>query len=315
MAPYQPVIWKKLVEKDALFPKQTRKGRINAAFAEKIICKERKFMVDFEFRDHYTFADLVKIVGILRRPGGCPWDREQTHASLRRCLMEETCEVLEAIDRGDSALLCEELGDVLLQVVFHASLAEDEGEFDMDAVADGICQKMIYRHPHVFGTEGVSDVPEVLANWEILKRQEKGQETYTDTLNAVAGTLPALWRAEKLQKKAARGGFAWPDASGALEKLEEEVRELNAAMAGDGDVFEEVGDVLFAAVNAARYAGIDPEEALHASCGKYISRFAKVEQTALDQGRPLDSMTAEEMIQAWNQAKETEHNLQEDKKT
>ncbi len=270
-------------------------------------------MVDFEFRDHYTFEDLSKIVAILRHPGGCPWDREQTHASLRRCMLEEACEVLEAIDREDSALLREELGDVLLQVVFHASLAEDEGAFDLDAVADGICQKMIYRHPHVFGTEHAQDVGQVLANWETLKQTEKGQETYTDTLNAVARTLPALWRAEKLQKKAARAGFAWPDAAGALAKLGEEQQELQSAMAGAGDVFEEVGDVLFAAVNAARYAGVDPEAALHAACEKYISRFSHVEQTALEQGRSLDRLSLEEMILAWNEAKETEHNVQEDK--
>lgn len=272
-------------------------------------------MVDFEFRDHYTFADLVKIVGILRHPGGCPWDREQTHESLRRCLMEETCEVLEAIDRKDDTLLCEELGDVLLQVVFHASLAEDAGKFDMDAVADGICKKMIYRHPHVFGDTTASSTEQVLVNWDAIKRVEKGQETYTDTLQAVARTLPALWRAEKLQKKAAKSGFTWQEISGALEKLAEEQQELQAAVAEQSNIREELGDVLFAAVNVARFAGIDPEEALHEACEKYISRFAHVEQTAAAQGREIAGMTPAEMVQAWNEAKQTEHDVQEEKKT
>lgn len=270
-------------------------------------------MIDFVRKESYDLNDLEQIVSILRAPGGCPWDGEQTHESLRRGLLEESYEVVEAIGEGDPEHLREELGDLLLQVVFHADIEQEAGRFDLDDVADGICQKMIYRHPHVFGTERARDVGQVLTNWETLKQKEKGQETYTDTLNAVARTLPALWRAEKLQKKAARAGFAWPDASGALAKLAEEQRELQEAMDGEGDVFEEVGDVLFAAVNAARYAGIDPEEALHAACEKYIARFSHVEQTALDQGRTLDRLSLEEMVLAWNEAKETEHNRQEDK--
>lgn len=261
-------------------------------------------MVDFEFRDHYTFEDLLNIVEILRHPGGCPWDMEQTHESLRRCLMEETCEVLEAIDRKDDALLCEELGDVLLHVVFHASLSHDEGAFDMDAVADGICKKMIYRHPHVFGSETAESTEEVLVNWDAIKREEKGQETYTDTLESVARTLPALWRAEKIQKKAAKSGFTWPDISGAMDKLAEEQQELREAVAEQSNVREELGDVLFAAVAVARFAGIDPEEALNEASDKYISRFAHVEQTAAQQGREIADMTLEEMVQAWNKAKE-----------
>ena len=260
-------------------------------------------MVDFEFRDHYTFEDLVQIVRILRHPGGCPWDAEQTHESLRRCLSEETCEVLEAIDRKDDALLCEELGDVLLQVVFHASLSEDEGKFDMDAVADGICKKMIFRHPHVFGTAEAGTTEQVLVNWDAIKRVEKGQQTYTDTLEAVARTLPALWRAEKIQKKAAKSGFTWPDISGATDKLSEEEAELRQAVAEQSNIREEVGDVLFAAVGVARFAGVDPEEALHETCEKYISRFSHVEQTALAQGCEIADLSLEEMVALWNDAK------------
>lgn len=260
-------------------------------------------MVDFEFQDHYTFEDLVRIVRILRGPGGCPWDAEQTHESLRRCLSEETCEVLEAIDRKDDALLCEELGDVLLQVVFHASLAEDGGRFDMDAVADGICKKMIFRHPHVFGTVQADSTEQVLANWDAIKRVEKGQETYTDTLQSVARTLPGLWRAEKIQKKAAKSGFTWPDISGAVDKLSEETEELRQAVAEQSNIAEELGDVLFAAVGVARFAGVDPEEALHGACEKYISRFSHVEEGAAAQGREIAELTLEEMVALWNEAK------------
>ena len=203
--------------------------------------------------------------------------------------MEETCEVLEAIDRKDDALLCEELGDVLLHVVFQASLAEDEGKFDMDAVADGICKKMIYRHPHVFGAVQADSTEQVLDNWEALKRAEKGQKTDTDTLRSVARTLPALWRAEKIQKKAAKTGFSWPDISGAMDKLDEEQQELRQAVAEGTNVREELGDVLFAAAAVARFAQIDPEEALQEACDKYIARFAVMEaRVAAGQRRLAD---------------------------
>ena len=271
-------------------------------------------MVDFEFREHYTIDDLRRIVAILRHPGGCPWDAEQTHESLRRCLMEECCEVLEAIDRRDDALLCEELGDVLLQVVFHASLAEDTGRFDLDAVADGICKKMIFRHPHVFGSASADTTEEVLSNWDTLKREEKGIENDADALRAVARTLPALWRAEKALKKAAKAGFAWPDISGAMDKLAEEQEELRVAVAEHTNIREELGDVLFAAAAVARYAGIDPEQALQEATDKYISRFACMERSAAEQGRSIAGMRLDEMIQAWNHAKQKlQQDTQEDK--
>ena len=271
-------------------------------------------MVDFEFREQYTMDDLRKIVAILRHPGGCPWDAVQTHERLRRCLTDECCEVLEAIDRKDDTLLCEELGDVLLQVVFHASLAEDAGRFDLDAVADGICKKMIFRHPHVFGSASAETAEEVLSNWDALKRAEKGIESDTDALRAVARTLPALWRAEKVLKKAAKAGFAWPDISGAMDKLAEEQEELRQAVAEHTNIREELGDVLFAAAAVARYAGIDPEQALQEATDKYISRFERVERSAAEQGRSITSMRLDEMIQAWNNAKqELQQDTQEDK--
>ena len=260
------------------------------------------------------FEEFQKIIAKLRSPKGCPWDREQTHESLRRCLMEECCEVLEAIDRRDDALLCEELGDVLLQVVFHASLAEDTGRFDLDAVADGICKKMIFRHPHVFGSASADTTEEVLSNWDTLKREEKGIENDADALRAVARTLPALWRAEKVLKKAAKAGFAWPDISGAMDKLAEEQEELRVAVAEHTNIREELGDVLFAAAAVARYAGIDPEQALQEATDKYISRFACMERSAAEQGRSIAGMRLDEMIQAWNHAKQKlQQDTQEDK--
>ena len=188
-------------------------------------------MVDFQYKNSYGVRDLVEIVRILRQPGGCPWDREQDHHSIRRNLLEEAYEAAEAIDEDAPEHLREELGDVLLQVVFHARMEQEAGRFDLDAVADGICKKLIYRHPHVFGDVAVSGSGEVLQNWEELKRKEKHQETAADSVDSVARSLPGLWRAEKIQKKARKAGFDWPDVSGALDKLSEEVEELRTAVA------------------------------------------------------------------------------------
>ena len=224
-------------------------------------------MVDFQYKDSYGVKDLEEIVRILRAPGGCPWDAEQTHQSIRRNFLEE------------------ELGDVLLQVVMHARMEQEAGRFDLDGVADGICKKLIYRHPHVFGDVAVSGTGEVLSNWEALKRKEKGQATNTDALEAVARALPALWRAEKVQKKARKAGFDWPDVSGALDKLSEELEELKTAAAEGTNVAEELGDLLFSAVNAARFLKVDPEDALNGATDKFIGRFRKVEaQAAAEEG-------------------------------
>ena len=187
-------------------------------------------MVDLVSKNSYDINDLIQIVKILRAPGGCQWDGEQTHQSIRRNFLEEAYEVAEAIDQESTEHLQEELGDVLLQVVFHASIEEDAGRFDLNDVADGISRKLIYRHPHVFGTVNVSSTDEILSNWEELKKAEKGQATQADAVDAVARSLPALWRAEKVQKKAAKVGFDWADVSGAMDKLSEEVYELKDAM-------------------------------------------------------------------------------------
>ena len=257
-------------------------------------------MVDFQYKDSYGVKDLEEIVRLLRAPGGCPWDAEQTHQSIRRNFLEEAYEAVEAIDEGSPEHLKEELGDVLLQVVFHALMEQEAGRFDLDAVADGICKKLIFRHPHVFGEVSVSGTGEVLSNWEELKRKEKGQATNTDALEAVARSLPALIRAEKVQIKAAKAGFDWPDREPALDKLAEEVDEFRRAACGDGDPEEELGDLLFAAVKAGRFLGLDSEQALTRACDKFIRRFRTVEELA---PRALKECSLEELEALWAQAK------------
>ena len=194
---------------------------------------------------------------------------------------------------------------MLLQVLFHARMEQEAGRFGLDDVADGICKKLIYRHPHVFGDVAVSGTGEVLTNWEELKRKEKGQATNTDALEAVARSLPALWRAEKVQKKAKKAGFDWPDISGALDKLSEELSELKQAVAQGTNVEEELGDLLFSAVNVSRFLKADPEDALNGATDKFIGRFRKVEAQAAAQGRSMEGMTLEELDKLWECAKET----------
>lgn len=260
-------------------------------------------MVDFEYKNNYNIEDLRQIVSILRSPGGCPWDREQTHASIRRNFLEEAYEAAEAIDENSEAHLKEELGDVLLQVMFHADIEAEAGRFDLDDVADGVCRKLILRHPHVFGSRDVSGTQEVLTNWEEIKRTEKNQKTVTDTLNAVARSLPSLWRAEKIQKKAAKAGFDWPDVGYALDKLREEVCEVSQAVADGSNYAEELGDVLLAAVTVARFMGVDPETALAEGCEKFIRRFAAVEAAAEEAGQALDQISYEQLKQMYADAK------------
>lgn len=261
-------------------------------------------MVPFTWKEHYNLDDFRQVIAILRHPGGCPWDQAQDHHSIRRNFIEEVYEACEGIDTENTELLREELGDVLMQVLFHASIEEDAGRFDIDDVADQAVKKLIFRHPHVFGSRPVDGVEQVLTNWDALKRQEKGQETYTDTLNAVARTLPALWRAEKVQHKAAKAGFDWPDVSGAFSKIDEESAELRAAADNRSNVEEELGDLLFAVVNAARFLQVDPEDALNRATDKFISRFQRVEQGA--SGADLKKLPLSALEQLWQQAKQQE---------
>ncbi len=260
-------------------------------------------MINFVRKPRYDYNDLLEIIRLLRSPEGCPWDKVQTHESIRRGLLEEAYEAAEAIDARDTDLLKEELGDVLMQVVFHADIEKDAGHFDMDDVCDGVVKKLLFRHPHVFGSAHEDSPESVLVSWDKLKRREKGQKTTADALDAVARSLPGLWRAEKLQKKAADAGFDWPDVQGALGKLDEETAELRQAVAENGDVSGELGDVLFAAVKVGRFCGVDPEEAITLTCEKFIRRFRAMERSALAQGREPDTLTLDEMTVLWNEAK------------
>lgn len=257
-------------------------------------------MVDSNKIERYDFNDLLALMEQLRGEGGCPWDREQTHQSIRRNFIEEVYEACEAIDNEDNTHLCEELGDVLLQVVFHAHIAQSDGAFDMIDVTDGICRKLILRHPHIFGEVSVSGSAEVLDNWEEIKRREKQQETYTQAMDEVAKSLPALIYAEKMQKRARKAGFDWDDVSGALDKVREETDELASAIKGEGNAEEELGDLLFAAVNVARFLEVDPEEALRKAARKFHRRFARVEEMA---GDALKGMSLAEMDKLWDKAK------------
>ena len=260
-------------------------------------------MVDFENKPSYNVYDLQRLMSLLRGPGGCPWDSEQTHESIRRNLLEEAFEAAEAIDECDMGHLLEELGDVFMQVVFHADIAEKAGHFDLDEIADATCRKLVRRHPHVFGDVRARNGSESLVFWEDIKREEKMHCSASEAMNSVARSLPALWRAEKIQKKAAKVGFDWPDYSGALDALRSELHELESAIVSGGGIAEELGDLLFSAVNVARAFDIDPEQALGSSSDKFVSRFAHIESAARSQGRRLEDMTLDEMEALYQQAK------------
>lgn len=261
--------------------------------------------MDFKLKDRYTIDDLLNIMRLLRSPNGCPWDKEQTHQSIRNCFIEETYEAVEAIDTNDSELLKEELGDVLLQVLFHSQLESEAGVFDFFDVVDGIAQKMVIRHPHVFGSTVVNDSDEVLVNWDAIKKETKNQTTQAEVLQSVSKALPALMRSAKVQQKAAKVGFDWPDVSGALDKVGEETQELKDAIASGSqdDRVEELGDLLFSVVNVSRFLHIEPEQALSLSCDKFISRFQKMEQLAKDRGIDMTGSTLEELNLLWDDAK------------
>ncbi|MGN0542262.1 MAG: nucleoside triphosphate pyrophosphohydrolase [Acutalibacteraceae bacterium] len=265
-------------------------------------------MTDFEFKSQYDIGDLIRIMEILRAPGGCPWDAEQTHESIKKNLIEETYEVIEAINKDDKELMCEELGDLLMQVVFHAQMEKENNVFDFSTVADGVCQKLIERHPHVFGDVSVSGVGDVLTNWDAIKRKSKGQKSTTQAMQSVPRELPALMRATKLQKKAADAGFDWSEVNGALDKLEEEIGELRRAVENNdkANMSEELGDVLFSAVNVSRFIKSDAEEALTAANDKFLSRFTQVESIAAERGIDMRSSDISELDKLWDEAKAKE---------
>ncbi len=248
---------------------------------------------------------LIDIMEELRSESGCPWDREQTHESLKKYLIEETYEFLEVIDMMDKRRMCEELGDVLLQVVFHAQIAKENKDFDMTDVIDRICNKLIYRHPHVFGDVSADTSKEVLKNWEELKKKEKGIEDQTSVLKDVPKNLPALMRSYKVQQKAAQVGFDWDNTKDVFAKIREEIDELEQAVKNKDQVNmdEELGDVLFSIVNLSRFVKVHPELSLTQATEKFIKRFEYIENKAVQLGKNLNEMTLSEMDELWEQAK------------
>ena len=267
------------------------------------VARDEKVRYLLEKKSPYTFDDLVTVVELLRSEGGCPWDMEQTHKSIRNDFIEETYEVIEAIDTEDPVLLREELGDVLLQVVFHARIEQEQDVFGMEEVSNDICAKLIHRHPHVFGTVEVENSAEVLKNWEAIKGEEKQRVTVTDKLRAIPPMYPALMRAQKVGKKAAC--FDFGSADEVYKKLDEEIAEVKAA-AETGDraaVEEELGDLLLTVTSLARKLGVKSEEALFHATNKFIDRFEKVENAVIAVGKDMDTLTMAELDAIWDTIK------------
>lgn len=264
--------------------------------------------LNFVFKEKYTIDDLLQIMTVLRSPEGCPWDREQTHESIRQCLLEETYEVAEAIDNSDTDLLCEELGDLLLQITLHSEMEREKETFDFSDVVDGVCKKMIVRHPHVFGDVSAETSEQVLQNWDEIKKQTKGQKSQSESMKSISVAMPALMRSQKIQQKAAKVGFDWNDVSGALEKLREEVNELEESIA-EGDcahMSEELGDVMFAAVNVARFIDVSAEKALSDANQKFVNRFSAVEKLAEERKIYMKSASLEELDALWDEVKKNQ---------
>src|SRR5262245_35923543 len=252
------------------------------------------------------FVELLSVMARLRGEGGCPWDREQTRESLRPFLIEEAYEVLEALDSDDAARVREELGDLLFQVVFHAEIARERDEFDMAALLAALIEKMVRRHPHVFGDRTIGTASEALRQWEAIKQAEGA--TRRSALHGIPRSLPGLLRAQRIQHRASRVGFDWPDPVAALDKVREEVAELASALPGGDDaaIQAETGDLLFAAVNVARLAQVDPEAALQGAVERFSTRFQHMESAAEEGGRELRSLTLDEMERLWMEAKSQE---------
>ncbi len=260
-------------------------------------------------RDRYDIESLKEIMAILRSDSGCPWDREQTHSSIRKDFIEETYEAVEAIDKDDMTLLREELGDVLLQIVFHSQIESEKCAFSFDDVVNDICVKLIHRHPHVFGDVTAETSGAVLENWDKIKKEEKKNErvTVTDDLRAVPPSLPALMRAHKIGKKAGKAGFDFSSTADTLEKVREEVEEVAEELSSDSldhcRITEEIGDLLLAVTNLARFSGVDSEDALNKACDKFITRFEGVEHKIPDYGKNIKDMSDSELLTLWNAEK------------
>lgn len=257
----------------------------------------------FEALERFGLRDLEYVMKLLRAPNGCPWDKEQTHDSIKKDLIEEAYEVIDAIDHRDDGAMTEELGDVLMQVVFHSEIAREQSRFTLRDVTTDIVSKLVYRHPHVFSDVKVDGSADVLRNWDALKQKEKHQTSVTDTLKAVPNAFPALMRAYKIQKRAAKVGFDWPTAEEAFAKIPEETEELRNAMHDNTNIREELGDLLFSVVNVSRLLGIDPEEALRDAADKFVSRFALMEQLATERSEQLNELSVDGLNDLWEAAK------------
>lgn len=252
-----------------------------------------------------NFKRLVELMATLRNPGGCPWDRKQTTDSLKPFLIEECYEVVDALDEGRPDKVKEELGDLLFQIIFHARIAEEQGKFTIGDVIRTNIEKMTRRHPHVFGQEKLSTDKEVLANWEEIKKKEKGYEERKSILEGVPRSMPSLIRAHRLQERAARVGFDWSKIDEALPKLDEEIAEFKASLKSNNaeKIEEELGDIFFMLVNLSRFLDVDPEEALRKTISKFIRRFRFIEESAADAGKSLNDMSLDEMERLWQEAK------------
>ena len=261
--------------------------------------------MDFEFKEKYDINDLIRIMNILRSPDGCPWDREQTHKSIRSNFIEETYEAIEAIDTDNTNLLKEELGDVLLQVVFHSKMEEELGTFDFSDVADGICKKLIVRHPHIFSDLELSTSDEVLENWDRIKMKTKSQSSQSEAMNSISRSLPTLIRSKKVQQKASKIGFDFRDVKEAMGKISEEYSELKEAINNEttDEIFDELGDLLFSVVNVSRILKIDPDYALSKSCDKFISRFIKAEEIIKEKELDISNLSYQELDSIWSESK------------
>lgn len=263
-------------------------------------------MVDFEFKDRYDINDLISLIALLRAPGGCPWDREQTHRSIKKNFIEETYEVIEAINKNSTDGLREELGDVLMQILLHTQMESEAGNFDFNDVCDELCKKLIVRHPHVFGDVKASNTSEALSSWDAVKQSIKGIKKQSEAMDSIPVELPALMRAQKVQSKAAKVGFDWENQNGAFEKLSEEIDELKNAVSlnNQDNIKEELGDVLFSCVNISRFLDVDSEEALKASTDKFVSRFKIVEDLAREKGISMKDSSLDVLDELWDKAKE-----------
>lgn len=259
----------------------------------------------FEYKESYTADDLISILKVLRAPDGCPWDRVQTHESIKKNFIEETYEVIEAINQQNTQGLKEELGDVLLQVAFHSQIESEKGNFDFNDVANDIVKKLIIRHPHVFADVNANNVNEALDSWDSVKQKTKGQKSQAESMLSVPRELPALMRAQKLQHKASKVGFDWDSVDGAIDKLYEEFDELKIAISNDdkANIEEEFGDVLFSCVNISRFLDLDSEETLTKASDKFLSRFKIVEELARKENIDMKNSSIDKLNELWDIAK------------